>query len=242
MIRHLTFALSVLACPVAAQVAQGPKNVPEFSPAFENQTRAPEIRDGTQLNTEVIARGLSHPWGVEVLPDGSGVILGGYFWQVNGEYRPNLVLLDRDGQRIAGWRGRPDGPVFDTVIANGVLYIAGFFDQVNDVDQAALAGINLSDGELSTEMGLEIAVPRYKEFRGRLEMLKMDVSPDGSTLVALGNFTRVDGLVRDQVLVVDLTTSPDSIANWSTAYYDHPCDKFDTIWPYILTVFELFQI
>ena len=54
----------------SAEVDQGPPNVPEFTPAFKNQTRAPEIADGTTLRTEIVRGNLRNPWGVEVLPDG----------------------------------------------------------------------------------------------------------------------------------------------------------------------------
>lgn len=74
MLRHVFALALVTASPAIAQVTQGPKNAPQFAPAFENQTRAPEIDDGTQLATETIAGGLVHPWGVEVLPDGSYLV------------------------------------------------------------------------------------------------------------------------------------------------------------------------
>lgn len=69
---RLTAALmaSALAAPVLAQpVEQGPKNVPEFSPAFDAQTRAPALPE-TQVQVTEVVSGLSHPWGIAVLPDG----------------------------------------------------------------------------------------------------------------------------------------------------------------------------
>ncbi|WP_099825508.1 PQQ-dependent sugar dehydrogenase [Oceaniglobus indicus] len=59
---------------LAAPVEQGPKNVPGFEPAFENQTRAPAMDSGITLNVETIASGLNHPWGIEVLPDGGYLV------------------------------------------------------------------------------------------------------------------------------------------------------------------------
>lgn len=55
-----------------AEVDQGPRNVPEFAPAFPQQTRAPAIRDTTAVGVEVetVAGGLAHPWGMALLPDG----------------------------------------------------------------------------------------------------------------------------------------------------------------------------
>lgn len=66
--------LSAAACsPAAAQapVEQGPQNAPDFRPAFEGQTRAPEASSGLELAVETVASGLEHPWGMALLPDGS---------------------------------------------------------------------------------------------------------------------------------------------------------------------------
>ncbi|MEO0917108.1 MAG: PQQ-dependent sugar dehydrogenase [Pseudomonadota bacterium] len=73
MIRTLALFLA-FSLPAAAQVAQGPKNVPEFSPAFENQTRAPEIQSREAFRVTRISGGLEHPWGLAILPDGSYLV------------------------------------------------------------------------------------------------------------------------------------------------------------------------
>ena len=57
MIRALTAIAIVLALPASAQVSQGPKNVPEFEPAFENQTRAPEISGTVAFRVVPVAEG-----------------------------------------------------------------------------------------------------------------------------------------------------------------------------------------
>lgn len=53
-----------------APVEQGPPNVPEFKPAFANQTRAPAVRSGFEVRTRVVTDKLVHPWAVQPLPDG----------------------------------------------------------------------------------------------------------------------------------------------------------------------------
>ncbi len=98
MFRTVFFVTALLAVPAAAQVAQGPKNVPEFQPAFENQTRAPEIRDGAAVQSETLATGLAHPWGVEVLPDGGYLVT---------ERVGRLSLIGADGS-VTRVRGVPD--------------------------------------------------------------------------------------------------------------------------------------
>lgn len=71
-------AVFLFALPLAAQdgapVDVGPPNVPDFSPAFPQQTRAPERRSGIDLVAETIAGGLEHPWGLAVLPEGGYLV------------------------------------------------------------------------------------------------------------------------------------------------------------------------
>ncbi|MGB8622421.1 MAG: PQQ-dependent sugar dehydrogenase [Paracoccaceae bacterium] len=75
--RPIAILIALLAAFSAAQAApveQGPKNVPEFRPAFQGQTRAPEDRSGVHLKTEVFVDGLSHPWGIAPLPGGGYLV------------------------------------------------------------------------------------------------------------------------------------------------------------------------
>jgi aldose sugar dehydrogenase len=55
-------------------VQQGAANVPEFPPAFEGQTRAPAVQSDVTLEVQTLTEGLSHPWGIAVLPDGATLV------------------------------------------------------------------------------------------------------------------------------------------------------------------------
>ena len=64
---------------------------------------------------------------------------------------------------------------------------------------------------------------------GRTAVLKFDISATGSRLVAIGNFTTVDGLSRRQVVALDLTGAAASVANWQTGRFAEACsNSFDT--------------
>lgn len=49
-------------------------NAPDQQPAFQGQTRAPVIEQNVQLDTQTVADGLVHPWGMTQLPDGSWLV------------------------------------------------------------------------------------------------------------------------------------------------------------------------
>ncbi len=71
----LAALFACVATAVAAQpVEQGPKNVPQFEPAFPQQTRAPASDSGVELAVETLASPLERPWGVDVLPDGGYLV------------------------------------------------------------------------------------------------------------------------------------------------------------------------
>ena len=76
---------------------------------------------------------------------------------------------------------------------------------------------------MDTTVGATFTDPRRN---GALSILSADVSPDGTKLVAIGNFTKVNGLDRYQIAVLDIApsgTNRVSVANWSTGLYGDGC-------------------
>lgn len=74
MIRVLTIVALAFAVPASAQVRQGPPNAPDYEPAFENQTRAIQIRKREAFRVEPIYEQLVHPWGLAILPGGGYLV------------------------------------------------------------------------------------------------------------------------------------------------------------------------
>jgi len=69
------FAAGTALAQSGAPVEQGTPNRPDVEPAFEAQTRAPAIETETELQTDEVAGGLVHPWGIAVLPDDAGYLV-----------------------------------------------------------------------------------------------------------------------------------------------------------------------
>jgi hypothetical protein len=161
-------------------------------------------------------------------PDGRSVFLGGGFATVNGVRSKSLARLDvADGQAVPGFqRTVTNGKVRTLALRGGRLYAGGTFTQLNGQARTVLAALDPDTGAVDPGFDLAFAGPRGG---GTLGVLKLDVTPDASRLVAVGNFSQVAGQARHQIVMVDLTTSPAAVADWSTSRYERECSpSFDT--------------
>jgi hypothetical protein len=155
-----------------------------------------------------------------VAPDGLHVFAGGKFTRINGVAQKSLVKLRlSDGARITAFKGRTNARVKDMAVSGGRLYLGGTFATVNGVARGALAAVDPLTGALSSDVNLAFSGPRT----GTVNVDRFDVTPDGSKLIAIGNWTSVAGLRRDQIVMVNLTTSPVSVADWATTRYQQQC-------------------
>ena len=162
---------------------------------------------------------------------GRSVLVGGRFNTVNGQARKGLVKLDLNtGQRVRGFAARPNSAVFDLARANGKLFVAGNFSKVSGTPRSALAAVDAASGALDPNFNLLYTHPRStSETTGSISVTDIAATPDGTRLITAGNFQRINGLDRNQLAVLDLTTSPVSVANWATDRYKVQCRRPE--WP-----------
>ncbi len=162
--------------------------------------------------------------------DGSGtsVFVGGSFTTVNGQRNRRLVKLSlATGQRMtfAGKINSGAG-VYDMLVRNNKLYIGGAFSTVNKTTRQRIAAFDLPAGTLDPSLHVAFV---GQHNGGTVRVHKFDISPDGTKLVAIGNFLTADGLARRQIAMLDLTTTPVSVANWQTNRFVNQCtSRFDT--------------
>ena len=160
-------------------------------------------------------------------PDGQSVFAGGTFGTVNGQPEKRLVKLSlADGSIVPGFHAALMGSwVEDSDVRGGTLYIGGAITSVNGVARGRFAALDATTGAVDPNVALDFTDQRA----GKLRVAHFDISPDGTKLVATGTFTKVDGLDRPQIAMIDLSTTPASVSSWQTDAFTPACaTQFDT--------------
>ncbi|MGW3769254.1 PKD domain-containing protein [Actinomadura verrucosospora] len=161
-------------------------------------------------------------------PDGQSIYVGGSFGQINGVRHFVLARINaQTGAPIASFDPQFDAKVRDLRLAGGRLYAGGTFATVGGVARPALAALDPQTGARDDFLNLDVTGTQTGD--GVTQIYKMDVSPDGSKLVGIGNFSSVAGSTRRQIVMVDLTGPSAQLANWDTTRYADQCSQsFDT--------------
>jgi hypothetical protein len=153
---------------------------------------------------------------------GTAVFVGGSFMTVNGVANRGLVKLDlATGQTVDGFRAITTGAVNDLVVHGDRLYVGGVFGKIKGMDRPGLAAVSMTDGAVDQNLDLPVTEPMIG---GAANVKKLDVSPDGSKLIIIGNFTMVGGEARTQMAIIDLSTTPASVSSWKTDLYGNTCN------------------
>jgi PKD repeat protein len=166
---------------------------------------------------------------------GNTVFIGGSFTTVNGQTRRNLAQLSLADGSVTSFRvSGINGAVNDLAMLGSRLVLAGNFGSVNGAPHGGLATVNAATGAVDEYMGIDVlgnhnypnpaATTTRPSARSAVGVSKIDISPDGSRLAMIGNFTQADGLSRDQVATVLLQPGAAVVdPNWATTRYTPDC-------------------
>jgi hypothetical protein len=163
--------------------------------------------------------------------DGTSIYVGGSFSAVGGATTvKRLVKLTAAGAVDATFKSVPSAVVNDLVYRSGRLYIGGAFTSVKrgtvTTVRNALAALDPATGAVLAGVnvpftGVYDPNNTYNGKNGGDTNIKaLDVTPDGSRLVAIGNFSTVGGLARSQLAVLDTSAATATVAPWATTRYD----------------------
>lgn len=163
-------------------------------------------------------------------PTNDTVVIAGAFTQVNGVAGKVFLLNVNTGQIVTtfkapGMNGAPQ----DLVKAGNRLFVGGNFTSVGNTPHGGFATLNATTGALDPFM--DITVTEHHNYTGAtgeaiapVGVRALDISPDGRWLVAIGNFKKVDGLDRDQIVMLDLAGETAEVrADWRTRRYEPRC-------------------
>jgi PKD repeat protein len=164
-------------------------------------------------------------------PSPNTVYVAGSFTKVNGTNSRDVALINtQTGQLVSGWApSAPNGAGWTVKLAGGRLYLGGTFTTVGGVAHAGLVSLDPGTGKVQSY--LQVQVAGHHNYTGQpgqsnapVGVHRMDISPDGTRLIAVGNFKTVDGVTHDQIMLVDLgATSADVDPSWNTAGYTATC-------------------
>ena len=156
-------------------------------------------------------------------PTTTTVYIGGAFTQVNGVAAQFVALLDTTNGSLVTTFHAPAfnwGFVNDMVLRGGRLYVAGTFTTVGGKAHGGLASLNPTTGALDPFMNVQFAGHHNDSGSGAQGWVgpsDIDVTPNGATMVVIGNFKTANGLLRDQVALLDLTGASAQVAPWATS-------------------------
>jgi hypothetical protein len=203
-----------------------------------------------------------NPRGVHALagsPDGKYIYAAGN-WKSDqaGNINKKVVKLDAaTGQRVGTFDSRITSAAKDIELSGSRLYVAGIFDSVGGTPRGGLAALDPTTGALLPDVNVAFTEPRTQyeavdpgdpidhdgdpntppitppaDF-GSPRVEAIEVTPDGKTLVAGGNFTKAGGLERWQVALLDVTPGQNASvkSNWKTNRFDDrdPGDEDDPL-------------
>ena len=160
--------------------------------------------------------------------DGQSLYIAGYFITVNGSIARKLVRLNVSNGLVTPGFTAPaiDSNVQDMRLVHGQLVIAGEFTTVGGQPRGQLASLNSTTGALTNYVVHTFAGPHNG---GILAVNKIDATPDGNKILALGNWTTVDGLDRDLLVLLDTSGATSVVSTWQTSFFAPGCShSFDT--------------
>jgi hypothetical protein len=132
-----------------------------------------------------------------VSADGSMLYVGGTFNAVDGVAVKNFAVVSTaDGSLIAGFQHKFTTAVHVIKVGPNLVYVGGSFTAVDGVAHANLVAINPSTGALD---------PNWNPSANDV-VRSMAFASDGTTMFIGGIFTQMDGVSRQSVARVDMTT------------------------------------
>jgi hypothetical protein len=179
-------------------------------------------------------------WKVLPAADGKSVYVAGEFTKVGTKAVPGHVFkvdVTTGVVSTSFTAAKVNGKIRDLELVGNHLFIAGKFTQIGGVDQVALGSLYADTGKRDPYVDNVFAGVRNSLAGAVTDVLQISVNPQNTELMAVGNFTSVDGQTRWQIARLDIGNIPSgvdtsvhsTVSPWSTTLYTSACAaRFDT--------------
>ncbi|MGK5554809.1 hypothetical protein ACSNOI_24650 [Actinomadura kijaniata] len=181
--------------------------------AFDKTTGKIDTAFAPKLNSTVYA----------LQPGDAGTVYAaGGFWEVGGAHVGGLVRLALPtGQVVRTFKPNVGGGVvYDMKRHQNKIYIGGMFTKVRGAAKPVLARVDATSGALDANFKITPSAPRA----GSLKVYKMALNPQGTRLLINGTFTKVNGLRRVQIAMIDTGAATARPTTWATERYAAECN------------------
>jgi hypothetical protein len=149
---------------------------------------------------------------------GDWIYVGGQFTAIGGTTKRSIARINATtGLVDPGFTSAVRGRVNVLTVANGRLYAGGSFTQ-------KLVALNLVTGANTGHFNLAIT-DQLPNSWGSVTILGMSVNPQGTQLVATGNFMRVAGQARSRLFVADVSGAQATLDPWYYPRFASPCSS-----------------
>jgi hypothetical protein len=157
--------------------------------------------------------------------DGTYIYAGGSFTSVGGNaaYK-RVVKLTASGAVVPTFAAVPNKVVNEVVVRGSRVYVGGGFTSVKvgatTSARGALAALDATSGAVLPEVNVPFTGIYDPAVGGTTNIKRFDMSPDGTRLVAIGNFSTVGGLARSQLAMLDTGAPTTAVTAWGTTRFD----------------------
>ncbi|BCX15200.1 MAG: hypothetical protein KatS3mg097_092 [Candidatus Parcubacteria bacterium] len=130
--------------------------------------------------------------------DGSILYIGGDFTQVNSITKNYVAALNTsDGSLVSSFNASADNTVRSLVLSSdgSILYIGGYFTQINSTTKNYIAALNTSDGSLVSSFNAD----------ANNTVFALALSSDGSILYSGGAFTQINSTTKNYFAALNIS-------------------------------------
>ncbi len=153
--------------------------------------------------------------------DCSHAYIGGAFTSVGGTAVKNLAEIDTTtGAVVPTFLHNASSKVATLLGVNGHILVGGYYKKINNSSNAYMTSLSPTTGADDGYLKLSISGNYSFANSNSTRVYNQSLSHSGQYDLVMGDFTSVGGLPRQQVFMLDLSTSPATVTGWTSPEWD----------------------